>query len=64
MMISILQECTDPFAFIKSLYRKIDCRLCDTITTTCVYHLAVFEECGEDTADKGLVKTRGEGLTD
>jgi len=60
MVTSILQGCANPFAFVKSLYREINCHLCDTITTSRFYHLPVSKECRKDTADKSLVKTSDE----
>jgi len=60
MMTLMLQECTDPFAFVKSLYREIDCHLCNTVTTSRFYHLSVSKECRKYTADQGLVETRDE----
>jgi len=59
-MTPVMQESTDPFTLVKSLYRKIDCHLCDTITATRFYHLSVSKECRKDTADKNLIRTRDE----
>lgn len=51
------QEYTNPFAFVKSLYRKINCHLCNTTTTDGFYDLPVSKEYRKYTANKDLGET-------
>src|SRR6266404_3989557 len=60
MITFMLQECADPFAFVKSPYREIDRHLFNTTTTSRIYHLSVSKEYRRYTANKGLVETRDE----